>query len=73
MSKNPHLGGDVFEHLDKIIPYTHETRLLGLIEACRIIQVDLNLGRIDDAKDFLAFAIADAQKPWAKETEAKID
>ncbi|WP_445629058.1 hypothetical protein [Nostoc sp. DSM 114167] len=65
MSKNPHLGGDALKHLEEIIPDTHEMRLVGLIEACKIIQVDLNLGRIDEAKEFLAFAIAEAEKPWS--------
>ncbi|MEH1811934.1 MAG: hypothetical protein V7K26_03645 [Nostoc sp.] len=64
MTKNPHLSDtDVFESLDKIIPDTHEMRLIGLIEACKIIQVEMDLGRIDEAKEFLAFAIAEAEKP----------
>ncbi|MBN3939175.1 hypothetical protein [Nostoc sp. NMS9] len=64
MTKNPHLSDtDVFESLDKIIPDTHEMRLIGLIEACKIIQVDLNLGRIDAAIEFLAFALAESEKP----------
>ncbi|MEH2038453.1 hypothetical protein [Nostoc sp.] len=64
MTKNPHLSDtDVFEGLSKIIPDTHEMRLIGIIEACKIIQVDLDLGRIDEAKEFLAFAIAETEKP----------
>ncbi|MDZ8096712.1 MAG: hypothetical protein RMZ42_32960 [Nostoc sp. DedQUE05] len=62
---NPHLGGDALKHLEEIIPDTHEMRLIGLIEACKIIQVDLNLGRIDTAIEFLAFAIAEAEKPMS--------
>ncbi len=65
MTENPHLGGEALKHLEEVIPDTHEMRLIGLIEACKIIQVDLNLGRIDEAKEFLAFAIADAEKPWS--------
>lgn len=64
MTKNPHLSDDdVFESLDKIIPDTHETRLIGLVEACKIIQTDLNLGRIEETQEFLVFAIAEAEKP----------
>ncbi|MEH2279237.1 MAG: hypothetical protein V7K40_31740 [Nostoc sp.] len=64
MSKNPHLSDtDVFESLDKIFPDTYENRLIGLIEACKMIQNDLKLGHIDDALIILEFALADAQKP----------
>ena len=67
MSKNPHLSDtDVFESLDKIIPDTHETRLVALLEWCKCIEVELNLGRIDEAKEYLAMAIAEAEKPWTK-------
>ncbi len=74
MTKNPHLSDtDVFESLDKIIPDTHEMRLIGLLEWCKIIQVDLNLGRIDDAKECLALAIAEAEKPWSSPMPSPID
>ncbi|MEA5601067.1 hypothetical protein [Nostoc sp. UHCC 0252] len=67
MTKNPHLSDDdVFESLDRIIPDTLETRLVGLIEACKIIQVDLNLGRIEEAKELLAFALTETEKTWRK-------
>jgi hypothetical protein len=66
MSKNPHLSDDdVFESLDKIIPDTHEMRLIGLLEWCKVINVELSLGRIDNAKEYLAMAIAEAEKPWS--------
>ena len=64
MSKNPHLSDtDVFESLDKIIPDTHEMRLIGLIEACKIVAEQLERGDIEFAKQFLACAVADAEKP----------
>ncbi|MEH2263822.1 hypothetical protein [Nostoc sp.] len=64
MSKNPHLSDtDVFESLDKIIPDTYEMRFVGLLEWCKVIEVELNLGRIDNAKEYLAMALAEAQKP----------
>jgi hypothetical protein len=67
MSKNPHLSDDdVFESLDKMTPDTLETRLVELIEACKIIQTDLNLGRIEEAKELLAFALTEVEKPWRK-------
>ncbi|MBN3897340.1 MAG: hypothetical protein HWQ41_19290 [Nostoc sp. NOS(2021)] len=71
MSKNPHLGRDVFEHLEEeILPDTHETRLVRLIEACKIIMEDINQGRIDDAKKFLGSAVADAEKPYQSASDA---
>ncbi|MEH2258317.1 hypothetical protein [Nostoc sp.] len=64
MNKNPHLSDtDVFASLDKLIPDTHEMRLIGLLEWCKIIQVELDAGRIDNAKEYLAMAIAEAEKP----------
>ncbi|MEH1948166.1 MAG: hypothetical protein V7K77_14615 [Nostoc sp.] len=64
MTKNPHLSDtDVFESLDKIIPDTHEMRLIGLIEACKIVIGELEAGRSEFAKEFLVRAVADAEKP----------
>ncbi|MBN4004755.1 hypothetical protein [Nostoc sp. LPT] len=66
MSKNPHLSDtDVFESLAKIIPDTHETRLIGLIEACKIVAEQLERDDIEFAKKFLSWAIAEAEKPWS--------
>lgn len=61
---NPRIGSDAIEHLKKIIPDTHETRLIGLTEACKIVVKELEQGNIEFAKLFLNQAIAEAQKPW---------
>jgi hypothetical protein len=42
---------------------THEKRLERLIEWCKIVHHSLEAEQIQDAKTFLAEAIADAQKP----------
>lgn len=65
---NPHLGGDALKHLESIIPDTHEMRLIGLIEACKIVIGELERDDIEFAKQFLSWAIADAEKPWLDKT-----
>lgn len=60
---NPHLGGDAIEHLDSIIPDTHEMRLIGLIEACKIVIKEIEGGRVEFASYFLSWAVDDAEKP----------
>ena len=60
---NPHLGGDALKHLEEIIPDTHEMGLIGLIEACKIVIGEMEAGRNEFAKEFLLWAVADAEKP----------
>jgi hypothetical protein len=71
MSENPHLNGDALLHLESIIPDNHEMRFVGLLEACKFIEVELNLGRIENAKQYLTWAIAEAKKPWREENQVQ--
>lgn len=67
---NPHLGGDVLKHLKGIIHDTHEMRLIGLIEACKIVIEQLERQDNEFAKEFLIRAVADAGKPWTENNES---
>jgi hypothetical protein len=44
-------------------PSLYEAKLAELLDWCQLVQEYLNAGRVEDAKFFLAQAIAEAQKP----------
>ncbi|KYC43997.1 hypothetical protein WA1_02300 [Scytonema hofmannii PCC 7110] len=53
----------IFSKAPEFQPNIHEAKLAELLDWCQLVQDYLNSGQTEDAKFFLAQAIADAKRP----------